>query len=98
MVGVGYFAAAFDDGGDALVGVQIGGIMDPESVMAREERSEAMKPDLQKLREYIEAVRTVEIPDTSAAAVTLAIFDFHAAVLIACQKAKAWCDQREAKP
>ena len=69
--------------------------MDPEAVRAWEERSEAMKPDLQKLREYIEAVRTVEIPDISAAAVTLAIFDFHAAVLIACQKATEWCDEQE---
>lgn len=71
--------------------------MDPESVMAREERSEAMKPDIVKLREYIEAVRTVEIPDISAAAVTLAIFDFHSAVLIACQKATEWCDEQGAR-
>lgn len=43
--------------------------MDPEAVRAWEERSEAIKPDLQKLRDYAVSLEAVPIPAVKDAGV-----------------------------
>jgi len=70
--------------------------MDPESVMAREERREAMKPDLQKLREYAAALEAVPIPSVTDEAVCGWVCQLANQVDDLCALAEKWCDQQEA--
>ena len=71
--------------------------MDPESVMAREERSEAMKPDIVKLREYAAAIEAVPIPAVEDKNVNWALQLLIKRVEQACELAETWCDQQEAR-
>jgi len=69
--------------------------MDPESVMAREERSEAMKPDLQRLREYAAALEAVPIPSVSDDGVDHCLLRLVSRVEEAANRATDWCDEQE---
>jgi hypothetical protein len=60
-------------------------------------RREAMKPDLVKLREYIEAVRkAIDEPEFSDASISEAASNFSGDVLGLCERAEKWCDEQEA--
>jgi hypothetical protein len=60
-------------------------------------RREAMKPDLVKLREYIEAVRkAIDEPEFSDASISEAASNFSGDVLGLCERAEEWCDEQEA--
>ena len=93
MVGARYFSAVADDGGDALGGVEIGGIMDPESVMAREVRSEALKKDAKKLRDYLEKVLWTKVPDLQSESAKKAAEEFFDAIVLARVNLLMRCDE-----
>lgn len=61
-------------------------------------RREAMKPDLQRLRDYAAALEAVPIPEIQDKAAAHALFNLTGEVERACQRAEWWCDEQEAKP
>lgn len=70
--------------------------MDPESVRAWEELREAMKPDLQKLREYAAALEAVPVPSVKDEAVKAELLAFASAIEQSCENVEKWCDEQEA--
>lgn len=68
-----------------------------EREAAEAARREAMKPDLQKLREYAEAIEAVPIPAVEDKNVNWALQLLIKRVEQACELAETWCDQQEAR-
>ncbi len=56
-----------------------------------------MKPDLQKLRDYAEALRSVQIPHCHDDDVQDAVASFAGSVHQLCDRYEDWCDQQEAR-
>ena len=71
--------------------------MDAEAGRAWEEQSEAMKPDIVKLRDYAAALDAVPIPHVSDEAVAKELRLLVHRVEQACELAETWCDQQEAR-
>lgn len=69
-----------------------------EREAAEAARREAMKPDLQKLREYAEALRSVQIPHCHEDDAQDAVVSFAGSVHQLCDRYEQWCDEQETKP
>lgn len=69
-----------------------------EREAAEAARREAMKPDLQKLREYAAALEAVPIPSVTDEAVKNQVMLLAGSVEDLCAFAEKWCDEQEAKP
>jgi colicin import membrane protein len=67
-----------------------------EREVAEAARREAMKPDLQRLREYIEALESVPIPSVSDPNVYQIVLNAHGEVERMCERVEKWCDEQEA--
>ena len=63
---------------------------------AEEARREAMKPDLQRFREYLDGLRNIPVPEFSDQAVADAAMRFCGELCGACNEAEQWCDEQEA--
>jgi colicin import membrane protein len=65
---------------------------------AEEARREAMKPDLQRLRDYAAALEAVPIPNVSDDSVYQIVLNMAGEVERMCQRVETWCDEQEAQP